>query len=140
MAVLDDRPDFASAELIPEADRVICADFEQALSEFPINENTYIVMVTRGHKQDELSLRATVASQAAYVGMEACRDCHAEAFDIWERTPHSRAYWTLEIVSKNYNLSCVACHVTGYQRPGGTYRTAEDGSSYSFFSAFLLRA
>jgi xanthine dehydrogenase accessory factor len=73
VAVLDDRPDYASPELIPEADRVICADFEEALHEFPINENTYIVMVTRGHKQDELSLRATLTSRAAYVGMIGSR-------------------------------------------------------------------
>jgi xanthine dehydrogenase accessory factor len=69
VAVLDDRPDYASPELIPEADQVICDDFEAALARFPITENTYIVMVTRGHKQDELSLRATVRSRAAYIGM-----------------------------------------------------------------------
>jgi len=73
VAVLDDRPDYASPELIPEADQVICADFEEALRSFPITENTYIVMVTRGHKQDELSLRATVASRATYIGMIGSR-------------------------------------------------------------------
>jgi xanthine dehydrogenase accessory factor len=73
VAVLDDRPEFASPELIPEADKVICADFEEALAEFPIDENTYIVMVTRGHKQDELSLRTTIQSNAAYVGMIGSR-------------------------------------------------------------------
>lgn len=73
VAVLDDRADYASTELIPEADRVICADFEEALDSFPISSNTYIVMVTRGHKQDELSLRATVTSPAAYVGMIGSR-------------------------------------------------------------------
>ncbi len=73
VVVLDDRPDYASPELVPEADQVICADFEEALRNFPITENTYIVMVTRGHKQDELSLRATVASRAAYIGMIGSR-------------------------------------------------------------------
>jgi xanthine dehydrogenase accessory factor len=73
VAVLDDRPDYADPALIPEADRVICADFEEALKSFPINANTYIVMVTRGHKQDELSLRTTVTSPAAYVGMIGSR-------------------------------------------------------------------
>lgn len=67
--VLDDRPDYADPERIPEAERVICADFEAALDEFPINQNTYIVMVTRGHKQDELSLRKVVSRPAAYAGM-----------------------------------------------------------------------
>jgi len=73
VVVLDDRPDYADQALLPEADRVICADFEEALNAFPIGESTYVVMVTRGHKQDELSLRLTVTSRAAYVGMIGSR-------------------------------------------------------------------
>lgn len=69
VAVLDDRPDFANEERLPEADQVIAEDFAQALDEFPIDENTYVVIVTRGHKQDELSLRHVIDSPAAYIGM-----------------------------------------------------------------------
>ena len=69
VAVLDDREDFADPELLPEADEVICEDFEAALDRFPIGPNTAIVMVTRGHKQDELSLRRCLGRGAAYVGM-----------------------------------------------------------------------
>jgi len=69
VTVLDDRPDYANEERLPEATRVLCEDFEPALERFPINRNTYIVMVSRGHKQDELSLRKVVNSNAAYVGM-----------------------------------------------------------------------
>ncbi len=58
--------------------------------------------------------------QPRYVGNEACRDCHEEAFPVWERTSHARAYRTLEDSSKNFNLSCVGCHVTGYRQPGGS--------------------
>lgn len=69
VAILDDRPDYADPARIPEADRVICADFEQALDAFPITPSTFVVMVTRGHKQDELSLRRVVGRPAAYIGM-----------------------------------------------------------------------
>ena len=69
VTVIDDRPDYANRERFPEADDVICADFETALAELPIDHNTYIVLVTRGHKQDELSLRCVVERPAAYVGM-----------------------------------------------------------------------
>ncbi len=69
VTVIDDRPDYANRERFPEADHVICADFETALAELPIDHNTYIVLVTRGHKQDELSLRCVVERPAAYVGM-----------------------------------------------------------------------
>ncbi len=69
VAVLDDRPDYANQENLPEADQVLCEDFEAALERFPINRNTYIVLVSRGHKQDELSLRKVVGRPAAYIGM-----------------------------------------------------------------------
>jgi xanthine dehydrogenase accessory factor len=69
VTVIDDRPDYANRERFPEADYVICADFEPALAEVPVDHNTYIVLVTRGHKQDELSLRCLVDRPAAYLGM-----------------------------------------------------------------------
>ena len=69
VAVVDDRPDYANPERFPEADHVLCGDFVETLRGFPIDANTYIVCVTRGHKHDELSLRQVVASPAAYVGM-----------------------------------------------------------------------
>jgi len=69
VAILDDRPDYADPARIPEADRVICADFEQALDAFPITSSTFVVLVTRGHKQDELSLRKVIGRPAAYIGM-----------------------------------------------------------------------
>jgi xanthine dehydrogenase accessory factor len=67
--VLDDREAFANAERFPMADRVIRGDFVEELRRFPIDGNTYVICVTRGHKQDELSLREVAASEAAYVGM-----------------------------------------------------------------------
>jgi xanthine dehydrogenase accessory factor len=69
VAVLDDREAFASRERFPMADHVICGDFVEELRRFPIDANTYVVLVSRGHKQDELSLREVVRSNAAYVGM-----------------------------------------------------------------------
>jgi len=69
VVVLDDREAFASRERFPMADQVICGDFVEELRRFPIDANTYVVLVSRGHKQDELSLREVVRSDAAYVGM-----------------------------------------------------------------------
>jgi len=69
VAVLDDREAFANRERFPAADQVICGDFTEELRRFPIDDATYIVCVSRGHKVDELSLREVVGSEAAYVGM-----------------------------------------------------------------------
>jgi xanthine dehydrogenase accessory factor len=69
VAVLDDREMYANAERFPMADKVMAGDFEQHLAGFPISSNTYIVMVSRGHKLDEAALRAVVTRGARYVGM-----------------------------------------------------------------------
>ena len=69
VVVVDDRADYANPERFPEADRVVCGDFAEVLGELPIDSNTYIVTVTRGHKHDEISLRQVAGSAAAYVGM-----------------------------------------------------------------------
>lgn len=69
VAVLDDREDFADPMLLPAADEVICEDYEAAIDRFPIDVNTAIVMVTRGHKQDELALRRCLGRGAGYIGM-----------------------------------------------------------------------
>jgi xanthine dehydrogenase accessory factor len=99
VVVIDDREDFADPELVPEADEVICEDFEAALERYPINANTSIVLVTRGHKQDELSLRKCLGRGARYLGMIGSRrrtaavleHLQAEGFDPVElekvRTP-----------------------------------------------------
>ncbi len=69
VAVLDDRESFANAERFPMAARVICGDFVEELRRLAIDANTYVVLVSRGHKQDEISLGEVIATGAAYVGM-----------------------------------------------------------------------
>lgn len=60
------------------------------------------------------------AGQAGYVGVERCATCHEPAYRFWKKTPHARAYETLERQHKEFNLDCVGCHVTGYEKPGGS--------------------
>ncbi len=69
VAVMDDREMYANAERFPMADFVKHGDFTEMIADFPISANTYIVMVSRGHKQDETALRAVVDRGAGYVGM-----------------------------------------------------------------------
>jgi len=56
----------------------------------------------------------------AYVGSAACGACHQTAFAWWRNHSHGVAYLTLQQRSKEYNLDCVGCHVTGYEQPGGS--------------------
>jgi hypothetical protein len=58
--------------------------------------------------------------QAAYLGIEVCTTCHVDARKVWNGTAHAHAYATLATQFKEYNLDCVSCHVTGYEKPGGS--------------------
>lgn len=60
------------------------------------------------------------AGGPTYVGSAACQSCHASAYRWWSQHLHGRAYQTLVDRHREYNLQCVACHVTGYGRPGGS--------------------
>jgi len=65
--------------------------------------------------------------QAHYIGQEECSTCHLEPQEVWEKTPHAKAYATLQKDFKEYNLECVGCHVTGYGKPGGSTVTHNEG-------------
>ncbi len=67
--VIDDREDFANNERFPNANEIIVEKVDKALSEYPINKNTYIIIVTRGHKDDALALETVVSKNSAYIGM-----------------------------------------------------------------------
>ncbi len=59
------------------------------------------------------------AGVAGYVGSDACARCHGAAHALWRATPHGRAFATLVSAGKEWNESCVPCHVTGFGKPGG---------------------
>jgi 2',3'-cyclic-nucleotide 2'-phosphodiesterase (5'-nucleotidase family) len=58
--------------------------------------------------------------ESSYIGVEGCEECHEEAVAFWKKTKHAGAYKTLSDDHKEFNLDCVNCHVTGYERPGGS--------------------
>ena len=63
---------------------------------------------------------ATSPGQSRYAGIDVCETCHEEAKNVWDKTAHARAYATLSSQFKEFNLDCVSCHVTGYEKPGGS--------------------
>src|SRR6202158_2240082 len=69
VTVIDDREAYANRERVPEAKEVISADFEQAIARLAPNESSYIVIVTRGHRDDMRVLRWAVQTPARYIGM-----------------------------------------------------------------------
>jgi len=67
--VVDDREAYASRERFPEAKEIIADDFDKAMARISPNESSYLVIVTRGHRDDMRVLRWAVQTQARYVGM-----------------------------------------------------------------------
>ena len=67
--VADDRSSYASKERFPEAYEIHALDFDEATKKLEPNESSYIVIVTRGHRDDMRILRWAVQTRARYVGM-----------------------------------------------------------------------
>ncbi len=84
VVVLDDRASFANEERFPMADQVIAAPFEATLRELPLDDNTYVVLVTRGHQYDVSSLLAVLERPAAYIGMIGSRRRVQAVFQLLE--------------------------------------------------------
>ena len=64
--------------------------------------------------------------QPGFVGIDVCSTCHPGPREVWNRTAHAHAYATLSKQFKEFNLDCVGCHVTGYEKPGGSSVTHVD--------------
>ncbi|MDE3075211.1 MAG: XdhC family protein [Chloroflexota bacterium] len=73
VTVIDDRASFANRTRFPTADHIIADDFEPAITALDITPSTFIVLVTRGHRHDVLSLRKVIQKPAAYIGMIGSR-------------------------------------------------------------------
>jgi xanthine dehydrogenase accessory factor len=72
--ILDDRREFANRERFPSAAEVIVLDsFQQALEGLPINPDSYLVVVTRGHAYDQTVLGQALSTPAGYIGMIGSR-------------------------------------------------------------------
>jgi len=73
VSVVDDRPSFANSARFPTADTIICDDFERALDAININPQTFVVIITRGHRYDKVCLRKVINQPASYIGMIGSR-------------------------------------------------------------------
>lgn len=63
--IVDDRATFATAARFPEAHATLAAPYPDAVAGMPIRQNSYGVVVTRGHKEDAVVLAALGARFAA---------------------------------------------------------------------------
>jgi xanthine dehydrogenase accessory factor len=72
--VVDDRPEFANRQRFPCADQIIVPEnYSSALDGIEIDEDSYIVIVTRGHLHDHTVLAQVLRTRAGYIGMIGSR-------------------------------------------------------------------
>jgi hypothetical protein len=76
--------------------------------------------VNQANAQIYVKPQPVAEGQPRYVGSESCKGCHEPAYEWWRNTKHGRAYNTLVERNKQFDLSCVGCHVVGYNKPGGS--------------------
>jgi xanthine dehydrogenase accessory factor len=67
--VVDDRESFANRERFPEADEVLAGEYEALFPRLAVNESSFVVIVTRGHRDDLRVLRWAARTPARYVAM-----------------------------------------------------------------------
>ena len=71
--VLDDREEFVAPDRFPGAQAELIASFDDCLSRRPVDEQSYIVIVTRGHTHDVTVLEQALRTPARYVGLMSSR-------------------------------------------------------------------
>jgi xanthine dehydrogenase accessory factor len=69
VTVCDDRSEYANSRRFPDADDIIVEDFGRIPDKIRIDGDSFIVIVTRGHKYDELILEQAIKTNARYIGM-----------------------------------------------------------------------
>jgi xanthine dehydrogenase accessory factor len=67
--IIDDRESFANRERFPEAEEVHAAEYEDVFPKLAINETSYLIVVTRGHRDDMRVLKLAISTPARYIAM-----------------------------------------------------------------------
>jgi xanthine dehydrogenase accessory factor len=71
--VVDDRAKFANRERFPDASEIVVEDIADWLVDADIPPSAYVVVLTRGHRQDYDVLRALAGRPLRYVGLIGSR-------------------------------------------------------------------
>lgn len=96
VSVIDDRSEYANSENIPDADHIIVKDIGSAMREMKKGDDTFVVIVTRGHKDDAEALKPCIGSGLAYTGMIGSRKKVAAMMDSFlEKGLATQEQWDL---------------------------------------------
>jgi xanthine dehydrogenase accessory factor len=67
--IVDDREQFANRDRFPEAVEVHAGEYEEVFSKLEVNHTSYLIIVTRGHRDDMRVLKWALSTPARYISM-----------------------------------------------------------------------
>jgi xanthine dehydrogenase accessory factor len=73
VTVVDDRPEFANRDTLPDVHDIVVDDFLAAFPKTSVDPSTYIVIATRGHNHDLDAVKAALGTDAGYIGLLGSR-------------------------------------------------------------------
>jgi len=73
VSVIDNRESFASRERFPDVEEVVAGEYEEVFPQLNTNSSSYIIIVTRGHRDDMRVLRWAITTEARYIAMIGSR-------------------------------------------------------------------
>ncbi len=85
VTVTDDRDSYAGSERFPEAAATVAAPYSETAAGMPLRANSYVIVVTRGHKEDGVVLQALyerwkVGERPRFLGMIGSKTKRAVLF------------------------------------------------------------
>ena len=135
--VVDDRASFANRERFPGVDEIFAEEYEQVFPKLPVNGSTYLVIVTRGHRDDMRVLEWALSTNARYIAMIGSRrkvinvlkelEAHSASFSNEAGVDRLFAPMGLEIGAispEEIAVAVVAEMIAMRRQPEGVWRAA----------------
>jgi xanthine dehydrogenase accessory factor len=130
--IVDNRETFASRERFPEADEIYAEEYEDVFGKLNVNSSSYIVIVTRGHRDDMRVLRWAIGVPARFIAMigskrktiAVIRELEKEGFDrsAFERLHAPMGLEIGAITPEEIAVSVVAEMIAERRLPEGQWR------------------
>jgi 2',3'-cyclic-nucleotide 2'-phosphodiesterase (5'-nucleotidase family) len=101
----------ATNQLIPYTEDMAA---DPAVKKMITDYNDKIVALYSGSKETAAETSAPVELRDSN-----CQTCHPDQYQKWQTTDHAKAFATLVDKSKQFDPSCLVCHTTRFEQPGG---------------------
>ncbi len=144
--IVDNRESFANRERFPEADEIFAEEYEEVFPKLIINQTSYIVIVTRGHRDDMRVLRSAIDTSARYISMIGSKrkvigvvkelEKEGVSRDSFDRIFAPMGFEIGAITPEEIAISVVAEMIAVRREPGSDWRAL----SKSLFAHESLRA